>query len=132
MSETGYPVLFVEQDIPDRFWSGSRLVNCHFYLALISDQAVELRDHPNSGHTGSRLIVGLCKAQQVPGHQIQVDVKFLTFIGRRVRRSGVTSTRQLMMQPASGRSRSMRGIPQAKAIDFIDYVIASSPSASAR
>ena len=44
--------------------------------------------------------------KQVPGHHVQVDVKFLTLQGARGQRIRATSTRRSMMRPGCGPSRS--------------------------
>ena len=66
-------------------------------------------------------------SQQVPGHQIQVDVKFLTFIGKKgqkIRRYQYTAiddaTRIRALKIYARHS-------QANAIDFIDYVVDKFP-----
>jgi transposase InsO family protein len=66
-------------------------------------------------------------SQQVPGHQIQMDVKFLTFIGKRgtkIRRYQYTAIDD------ATRIRALKIYArhtQANAIDFIDYVIDKFP-----
>lgn len=65
--------------------------------------------------------------KQVPGHQIQVDVKFLTFIGRKgenIRRYQYTAIDD------ATRIRALKVYTrhtQANAIDFVDYVIEKFP-----
>ena len=70
--------------------------------------------------------------KQVPGHHIQMDVKFLAFKGKRgekIRRFQYTAIDDAM------RVRSLKVYEkhtQANAIDFVDHVIEKSPSAFAR
>jgi transposase len=65
--------------------------------------------------------------KQVPGHHIQMDVKFLTFIGeagRKIRRFQYTAIDD------ATRVRALKIYPrhtQANAIDFVDHVIATFP-----
>lgn len=65
--------------------------------------------------------------KQVPGHQIQVDVKFLTFIGKKgenIRRYQYTAIDD------ATRIRALKVYTrhtQANAIDFVDYVISKFP-----
>jgi transposase len=65
--------------------------------------------------------------KQVPGHHIQMEVKFLTFIdeaGRKIRRFQYTAIDD------ATRVRALKIYPrhtQANAIDFVDHVIATFP-----
>ena len=66
-------------------------------------------------------------SQQVPGHQIQVDVKFLTFIGKK---GGKIRRYQYTAIDDATRIRALKIYArhtQANAIDFIDYVIDKFP-----
>ena len=65
--------------------------------------------------------------KQVPGHRIQVDVKFLTFIGKegqKIRRFQYTAIDDATRIRAL---KSYRKHTQINAIDFIDYVIKKFP-----
>ena len=63
-----------------------------------------LRRLPN--RVGRRAVHTHRYANQVPGHHVQVDVKFLTLQGQPGSESVATSTRRSMMPPGSARSAS--------------------------
>ena len=78
-----------------------------YHAITISDAGVYriLRRHGLSrlpGGTRVRKIHTQRYEKQVPGHQIQVDVKFLKFEGKDGKPSSATSTPQSTMPPASG------------------------------
>lgn len=67
--------------------------------------------------------------KQVPGHHVQVDVKFLTFKDKSGRRFVDSNIRLSMMLRVSEALKVYEKHNQACAIDFIDYVVCKFPSA---
>ena len=63
--------------------------------------------------------------KQVPGHQIQLDVKFLTFTGKKGEK--IRRIPPWMIRPASGRSRYTPAVLRPMPSIFVDYVISKIP-----
>lgn len=65
--------------------------------------------------------------KQVPGHHIQVDVKFLNQKTTPARRPGVSSTQPRIMPPGSELLKIYERHTQANAIPFMDHVVERFP-----